>query len=215
MRRPNIDRTGHQYNYWTVLGLDKESSRSLPSGKGVYYWHCRCVCGNKRTVSSFMLQQGQSESCGCMKAKTDRPASNRIDMTGQVFGELTVLRQDRHAKLHDTAWECLCSCGNKAVIERRYLVGGSQISCGCVKPDVAEKIRNSVQTYMVGKTYVPGIMNRKLSSSNKSGIKGVYFDKAKGKWVGYITFEGKTTYKRFNTKQEAADYRAKMAMSAT
>lgn len=54
--------------------------------------------------------------------------------------------------------------------------------------------------------------NRGSSSRNKSGIKGVSWDKARNKWVSQIQCDGKErTLGRFVTKEEAAEVYQKAA----
>lgn len=49
-----------------------------------------------------------------------------IDLTGQKFGRLTVIRR------HDTKrWDCVCECGNEAVTDGYQLRKGIVQSCGC------------------------------------------------------------------------------------
>jgi len=58
-------------------------------------------------------------------------------------------------------------------------------------------------------------MNQKLSSNNKSGIKGVYFDKLKKKWIAQIMINRKMKYLgTFNTKDEAKTARQEYAIDA-
>jgi hypothetical protein len=52
-----------------------------------------------------------------------------IDLTGQVFGRLTVVK--RAEGMRPTAWECTCVCGAKAVVRAHRLIGGNTKSCGC------------------------------------------------------------------------------------
>ncbi len=53
-----------------------------------------------------------------------------IDLTGKVFGELSVL--ERSGKSHTVVlWLCRCSCGNQKVISGCSLRNGSTTSCGC------------------------------------------------------------------------------------
>lgn len=57
-----------------------------------------------------------------------RPLSPRFDLTGQVFGRLTVidrLEADRRK------WACRCSCGNTRNIPTSDLTSGHTKSCGC------------------------------------------------------------------------------------
>lgn len=58
-----------------------------------------------------------------------------IDLTGKVFGRLTVLKLVRTEKRASTThfyWLCECTCGNKKEVSRRYLNNGSTRSCGCL-----------------------------------------------------------------------------------
>lgn len=51
-----------------------------------------------------------------------------IDITGQVFGRLTVLR--KHPK--PCLWECLCTCEGLTLVTGTNLRRGNTTSCGCV-----------------------------------------------------------------------------------
>lgn len=53
-----------------------------------------------------------------------------IDLTGQKFGDLTVIRKSE--KRGECAiWVCACSCGNIKEIKSSSLLIGSTKSCGC------------------------------------------------------------------------------------
>jgi hypothetical protein len=58
-----------------------------------------------------------------------------IDLTGQVFGRLVVVRQNAH-KGAKTAWLCQCSCGKTSVAQSSDLRMGKHRSCGCLQRDV-------------------------------------------------------------------------------
>lgn len=50
----------------------------------------------------------------------------------------------------------------------------------------------------------------KISKANKSGIKGVSWDKNRNKWVAQITFKGKNyNLGRYNNKEDAREAREK------
>lgn len=53
-----------------------------------------------------------------------------IDLTGSVFGSLTVLRREGHIDRRP-AWRCRCECGREVVIRGASLRGGYSTSCGC------------------------------------------------------------------------------------
>ena len=55
----------------------------------------------------------------------------KVDLTGQRFGSLTVLTQgesDGHGK---SRWLCRCDCGSEKVILGSNLRRGTTVSCGC------------------------------------------------------------------------------------
>ena len=59
--------------------------------------------------------------------------SNVIDLTGQVFGRLTVLKREGSDKHGKAMWLCQCSCCNQKVINGASLRRGLTVSCGCKK----------------------------------------------------------------------------------
>lgn len=62
-----------------------------------------------------------------------------IDITGQRFGRLTVIRRDGFSNSWHTMWLCRCDCGNTVRVERGNLVNGRTRSCGCLKRDLLLK----------------------------------------------------------------------------
>lgn len=60
-----------------------------------------------------------------------------INIVGQRFGRLHVLRlaKQQHSKLK--SWICLCSCGTKCTVRGDHLRRGEQVSCGCHRAEYA------------------------------------------------------------------------------
>jgi hypothetical protein len=56
-----------------------------------------------------------------------------MDLTGQRFGKLVVLRRDFDQPNRRTYWVCLCDCGATATKMGKYLRNGDTRSCGCVQ----------------------------------------------------------------------------------
>jgi hypothetical protein len=54
-----------------------------------------------------------------------------IDMTGEVYNKLKVIKFDHYDKKHNSYWLCSCECGNKTVVRRAHLLSGNIKSCGC------------------------------------------------------------------------------------
>lgn len=56
---------------------------------------------------------------------------NFRDLTGQKFGELTVLYRGKNSKTGRVVWHCKCSCGNECDVQANNLISGNTTSCGC------------------------------------------------------------------------------------
>lgn len=57
--------------------------------------------------------------------------SKCIDLTGQRFGQLTVLKRYPENKNNRAQWECQCDCGKIVVYTTASLKSGKTQSCGC------------------------------------------------------------------------------------
>lgn len=58
-----------------------------------------------------------------------------IDLTGQRFGRLTVVKRVANTKQNTAQWLCLCDCGSKSIVPSSSLVRGLTKSCGCLKKE--------------------------------------------------------------------------------
>lgn len=57
------------------------------------------------------------------------------DLTGQVFGKLTVIQKTGQKNKHGhPLWLCQCSCGNTTESICGELTSGNKVSCGCLWP---------------------------------------------------------------------------------
>jgi hypothetical protein len=65
---------------------------------------------------------------------------NRIDLTGQKFGRLEVLRYSHSNKNYDSFWECKCDCGNTVVVRGADIKSGHTQSCGCLQRETTAQI---------------------------------------------------------------------------
>lgn len=87
----------------------------------------------------------------------------KIDMTGQKFGKLTVIRRNYpNARDGHQKWLCKCECGIEKAINRSSLMSGNTKSCGCFRKE-----------YMSNKTRIkPGLSNmRSLIANYKKSAK--------------------------------------------
>jgi uncharacterized phiE125 gp8 family phage protein len=73
-----IDLTGQRFDRWFVF------SYAGKDGSNRTMWHCRCDCGNERSVNASSLRNGKSASCGCkdIEAKRSRRADKHPNWKG-------------------------------------------------------------------------------------------------------------------------------------
>ena len=119
----------------------------------------------------------------------------KLDLTGQRFGKLTVLRAAENLGSL-TAWACRCDCGRELVVPTKRLRDGHRTSCGCNRPagppSRGECGRASL-TYVDG-TCVEMIRASTKRCSNTSGVPGVEWRSSKGTWRASICFKGRRRY---------------------
>lgn len=118
--RPAVDEVGNRYGKLVVL-----EKASILYGIGAR-WVCRCDCGNTVTVRGSQLRKGMQKNCGCSP-------KSLIDLTGQRFGKLVVIKRVPNVKRNATRFLCRCDCGKEVVRLSSSLKKGCAVSCGCWK----------------------------------------------------------------------------------
>lgn len=84
--------------------------------------------------------QGSPMSVGAPIVKaTTGTYHGRLELTGQRFGRLVVVRFDSIGKQRQSQWLCRCDCGNEKVISCQSLKCAHAKSCGCLKDECGEK----------------------------------------------------------------------------
>lgn len=116
---------------------------------GSVVWECICDCGNTVLVSRPRLVSGETSSCGCLRS--EKVSSRRsVNLAGQRFGRLLVLRPLEDRRYKRIVWECKCDCGNTTYVITNSLTCGSTLSCGCLHK---EKVSNANSSNLSGKRF--------------------------------------------------------------
>ncbi len=117
-----IDLTGKTFGKLTVVGLDRKEN-------GKHYWRCLCSCGNtnERIVEGHSLRDSKVTHCGCAK----RRPSNFRDLTGMIFGNLTVKEEYKGKDKSRVHWVCECNCEDKTevIVQTSNLTSGHTTKC--------------------------------------------------------------------------------------
>lgn len=118
-----IELAGQRFGRLVVLA---EAGRTKTSR---VTWYCRCDCGRKIIADGVLLRRGTLQSCGCL--------SSKIDLTGQRFHYLTVLREAGRSTERTVLWRCRCDCGRETTVRSAALRSGHTRSCGCLQRQTA------------------------------------------------------------------------------
>ena len=199
-----INLTGQRFGRLTVV-VD------LGRRNGGVIWRCICSCGKLTEVVASSLRSGNTKSCGCLPREriAEMGKNSRINLTGQRFGRLLVIRDSRkRTECGHVIWLCKCSCGKRVKIISGNLRYGHTRSCGCLKREQAKALgianvkhgendKNSklYRTWqdMKRKCYNPNAIN-----FSRYGGRGIRVCK---KWldkkVGYISFRAWALNQRY------------------
>ena len=153
--------------------------------KGQRRWLCKCDCGGTCITTTGNLNSGHTTNCGCKKSP---------DLTGKVFGKLTVIgrsdKRNSRGKRTTPMWECRCECGAITYKATDTLTNPDKSMCNeCAGKYFADIARQSAG--FVGGTQITKIADMKPTAANTSGARGVYFEKRSNKWRARLTFKGK------------------------
>ena len=87
-----------------------------------------------------------SESYQIAEGETLIPMGRRLDLTGEQFGELTVLRPGKNRK-RATLWWCRCTCGSEREYYTANLRGGLSARChDCAKANPGSRTHGMSNT---------------------------------------------------------------------
>ncbi len=129
------DLTGRRFGMLTVTGDSGERC------SGSILWRCLCDCGGEILLVRRQLVSGYVTNCGCIP-RTRTVYVGAEDLTGQRFGELTVLCRAENDRHNRTRWICRCDCGKECSVPAMRLKTGRTGSCGCKRHRSSLNIRD-------------------------------------------------------------------------
>nr|DAF57425.1 MAG TPA: endonuclease-like protein [Myoviridae sp. ctqfO1] len=133
-----VDLTGKRFERLVPLWFNDENKK----------WHCKCDCGNECEVRADRLNSGRIKSCGCLR-KEEHGNTTRL-LGKKPFGRLSVVSFSHFDKNRKDYWNCICSCGNKTIVQGYNLTSGAVTSCGCINK---ERTKTEWFNDLTGHTY--------------------------------------------------------------
>ena len=136
--RKLTDLSGQRFSRLTVIS--RTDDYVAKNGVRHSCWRCVCDCGNEVVVRATSLKEGDTRSCGCLRAETNSNCK-LTDLSGMRFSRLTVIsRADDYVAKNGatvTRWKCVCDCGTETIARAQNLVKGTTRSCGCLRREMA------------------------------------------------------------------------------
>lgn len=173
-----IDLTGNVFGRLTVLGDD-----GTRTGQGRVLWHCLCECGTVTFVRGDHLKNGSITSCGCLNE--EKKHERFKDLSNTETDNFKII--DRaYSKNQRVYWNCICKhCGNHIELQSNQIERYS--SCGC-------KHNRSTKERMAEISDPESLKTSRPTAKSTTGVRGVYFNKRKKRYVAYINVDKKSKY---------------------
>lgn len=202
MKRLNL--IGKKYGRLTVVEFAEDHIDTKGNHRTQFI--CKCDCGNENPiiVLGSNLKRNNTKSCGCLQKEMASKLNqkyNSFDLKGNYGVGFDCNRKEfyfdkeDYNKIKDYCWVIdvygyVVSSNNKIRMHRLLLNAPSETQI-----DHIDGIRhNNKKNNLRLATSQQNAFNAGLKQDNKSGYKGVSWNKNRNKWVSTITKNGKTIY---------------------
>lgn len=206
-----IDLTGKKFGKLTVIG--KADTRVSESGHYIPYWYCVCDCQMQFPeedreiikVQARKLREGATTSCGCMR-RLRHKKENRYEVNGDVVtmydskGYSFLIDLEDLDRVREYCWKVsergYVQTTSPMVNGRRTYIPLHRFVMNCTDHSmVVDHINHNTSDNRKCNlricTPTQNQYNVKPSAYNKSGVRGVRFNKYCNKWEVGFTLEGK------------------------
>lgn len=194
MAHPRIDVFNKRFGTLTVLADAPSVVPGAKGGKGhKRRVSCRCDCGREITLRIEQLISAEWTACDvCMNGKP-RPRRGRMasDLTGQVFGRLTVTgRGIALGRQGSSYWKVRCECGSEKQVRRQGLLRGATRSCGCLQKELMKAKSTTHQGYRTPEYLIWNSMRQRCDNPNNPayhhyGGRGITYQES---WRDFASF---------------------------
>lgn len=121
-------------------------------------------------------------------SKIIKKRTTLIDLTGLVFGKLTVVDRNMESKNKAAYWNCLCECKSVCVRGSRSLIDGRSWHCGCSINNSAKGVTHGLSktpTYITWSNMKMRCLNKNRKGYDQYGAAGISIDP---NWHTYENF---------------------------
>ena len=152
------------------------------------------------TISDFCFRTSNSQS------------KFTKNIAGIKYGRLTAIKMlEEKTSKGGAIWVWQCDCGKMVIIPYHNVAhtnSRDKKSCGCIRKEQYAKLNKFLGVTNIEGTCVERILSTNLSRRNKSGVKGVFWDKSRKMWHAKIMFQKKEyDLGRYSDKEQAIKVR--------
>lgn len=196
MSRRKAEMKGKTFGRWTVIS---EAGRNK---HGQFMWTCRCECGTVKNINGITLRGGESKSCGCLKLDIllERSTTHGMHKTRFHYVWQNMMRRcykegvkaykdygGRGIKV-DPRWHDFINFRDD--LYDKYLKHAEEFGEKQTTLDRIDVNKNYELENVRFATWFQQAKNRRVRSTNTSGVTGVTFEKQTGRWKAQIFSDG-------------------------
>ena len=190
-----------------------------PSGQKVTQWLCKCDCGKYVNVRTGDLRSGNTQSCGCLQKDMASMSNKRfndfichndyIEMFTINKNNSFIIDIDDFDKIKSICWHVANNGyvsgmlnGNHVYLHRLIMNCPKKLTVDHINHNLLDNRKSNLRLA----TNSQQEMNKGLSKTNSSGVKGVYYINP-NLWEAQLTKNGVCHRQTFRTFQEAIKQR--------
>ena len=199
-----IDLTGKKFESLKVVGFSHNGSA------GRTYWLVACDCGSEvKSVESYSLKTGKVKSCGCHRRNLRRKhgaTSNGVRTQDYIMWQNMKARCARknHPEYSRYGGRGITVCDEWVSDFSAFISSLPERPSKKHQIDRIDTDGNYEKGNIRWVTAQQNSMNRRATSKNKLGVKGVC--EHNGRFIAHVAVNGAhVLYKKFDTVQEASD----------
>lgn len=208
MVKTKEDLTGKTFGRWLVLYQSEDYIDK--NGNHHAMWHCRCSCENatEKDVDQTRLKNGTCQSCGCIHREMMKEKHSRHNMTDSRLYRVwkgmkarCYIKSHIHYNIYGAKGITVCDEWKNDfrafydwAIQNGYDENAGRNECMLERKDVNGNY--SPENCCWANATVQCI-NQNLRRDNKTGIKGVNWDKTSNRWQAQLQINKKKVLNKY------------------
>lgn len=178
------------------------------SGRHYPNWTCQCDCGNICNVNGSSLLHGKTLSCGCLSKESHKHMKREKENIYDLSGEYGIIYDENKKNcgyfdlenydlIKNYYWYFsngylrAKSDGETILMHRLVMsLGHNNMHVDHINHLTFDNRKMNLRVCTCSENH----MNNKIPTNNKSGYKGVYYDKANNKWAARIKINNKNIF---------------------